>query len=206
MMCFRRLVETSIAGLVSPIILHRRTASSTFSPLLPPSTPFSLLLLEDRSLPDLAKMHLIFSLYCKQQQRTAKRADDSAAEEPAPATRLSRSNARMGVEKKHRKRKPDMADVQDISAAQRPTPNECGSIVSSSRAPLISTKTTNTDTQNVCLYKRLPHLRTTMPCLRVVRRRYSSSLSLEHSLLASLYPHLLPPQSSLTRLPARVIP
>lgn len=39
-----------------------------------------------------------------------------------------------------------------------------------------------------------------------VRYAVSRSLSLLQLLLSSLYPHLAPPQSSLTRLPARVMP
>ena len=49
------------------------------------------------------------------------------------------------------------------------------------------------------------HFLMTTPWRRVARATFSSSDSEEHS-LPSEYPHLLPPQSSLTRLPARVIP
>lgn len=46
----------------------------------------------------------------------------------------------------------------------------------------------------------------TTPCLRVVLASYARSSSLEHSLESSEKPHLAPPQSSLTRSPARVMP
>jgi len=49
------------------------------------------------------------------------------------------------------------------------------------------------------------HFLMTTPWRRVARATFSSSDSEEHS-LPSEYPHRLPPQSSLTRLPARVMP
>jgi hypothetical protein len=52
------------------------------------------------------------------------------------------------------------------------------------------------------------YVRMTTPCRRVVLASYSinASSSLEHSDESSLYPHLAPPQSSLTLSPDRVMP
>jgi hypothetical protein len=61
--------------------------------------------------------------------------------------------------------------------------------------------------ENLPQKSEMPHHRlTTTPWRRELAGIYSSSPEEQQELESSLYPHLEPPQSSLTRSPARVMP
>lgn len=98
----------------------------------------------------------------------ARRTDNLTAEEPATATRPSRSNAckvrKLGKESQTRRTNPAQCATD---YAKRAEDRSC--------APLfISAKRANNDVQMYFYCGRrsdFHHFRTTMPCLRVVRRR-----------------------------------